>query len=407
MKRVFLLVLDSFGIGHTHDSYQFNDSGANTFGHIMEYCYYGKANKNRSGVLYIPNLISLGLGKIYQKNTGKKILGMYHTNKIISDYGYASEISSAKDTTSGHWEISGVPVLFKWDYFHDQKNSFPDILLQSIITELKLPGILGNCHASGTDILNYFGELHIRTKKPIFYTSSDSVFQVCCHEEIFGLKKLYQLCQKIRKILDKYNFNIARVIARPFIGSKTNNFIRTNNRKDFSKPPHKTTVLQKLIQEKNGNVIAIGKTADIFSNTGITHIIHSYGLKNLISDTIKNIQLAGNNTIIFVNFVDFDTIWGHRRDVSGYAKGLEFFDSQIPKILHALCDEDLLIITADHGCDPTWFGTDHTRENIPIILYNKFLKNKFLGYRQTFSDIGQTIAKYFSLSPMNYGTSMI
>ncbi|CAL4043647.1 Phosphopentomutase [Buchnera aphidicola (Takecallis arundicolens)] len=407
MKRVFILVLDSFGVGHSCDANKFNDVGADTFGHITEHCYFGKANHNRLGNLNIPNLMSLGLGKIYYKITGHFPLGIVQPINIISNYGFASEISTAKDTSSGHWEIAGVPVLFHWDYFKNKKNSFPIDILNKIILKFKLSGTLGNCQASGTEILNDFGELHIQTKKPIFYTSSDSVFQVACHEKYFGLNNLYELCHGIRVILDKYNFNITRVIARPFLGEHKLNFIRTGNRKDFSKPPHQKTILQKLIQEKDGHVIALGKISDIFANVGITQSIRAVGLTALINKTIEQIQYALHNTIVFVNFVDFDSIWGHRRDVSGYASGLEFFDRQLPNILHALHDEDILIITADHGCDPTWPGTDHTREFVPILLYNKFMQNSYLGHRKTFSDIAQTIAKYFLLSSMEYGVSIL
>lgn len=407
MKRVFVLVLDSFGVGYSSDANKFNDIGANTFGHIAEYCYFGKANHNRLGSLNIPNLMSLGLGEIYNKVTGHFPSGIVQPKNIISNYGYASEISTAKDTSSGHWEIAGVPVLFEWDYFKDKHNSFPNDLVENIITKFKLPGILGNCHASGTEILNYYGEEHIKTKQPIFYTSSDSVFQVACHEKYFGLNNLYELCCGIRSVLDEYNLNITRVIARPFLGDAQFNFTRTGNRRDFSKPPHKKTILQKLIDEKNGNVIALGKIGDIFAHIGITKSIYAVGLHALISETIHQIHVALNNTIVFVNFVDFDSIWGHRRDVSGYANGLEFFDVHLPHILHSLYDEDILIITADHGCDPTWPGTDHTREYVPILLYNKFMKNNYFGHRKTFSDIAQTIAKYFYLPPMKYGVSIL
>lgn len=407
MSRVFILVLDSFGVGYSDDASKFNDVGADTLGHIAEYCYFNRIKNFKNYPLYIPNLISLGLGKIYQIISGHFPFGILNLNTIIGSYGYASEISSAKDTSSGHWEMMGVPVLFEWDYFKKNTNTFPRKILQKIIKKFKISGFLGNCHASGTDILNIFGMEHLITKKPIIYTSSDSVFQISCHETDFGLIKLYQLCKYVRKILDKYNYNITRVIARPFLGNKKNHFFRTGNRRDFSKlPPHKT-VMQKFIEEKNGNVIAIGKISDIFANVGITKKIISVGLDNLINSTLHEIHFAPDNSIIFVNFVDFDSTWGHRRDVLGYAQGLEFFDIKLFNILKILKKEDLLIITADHGCDPTWKGTDHTREFIPILIYNTFTPVKFLGHRKTFSDISQTIAKYFSISCMDYGISML
>ncbi|MCW5197088.1 phosphopentomutase [Buchnera aphidicola] len=408
MKRVFILVLDSFGIGYSDDAYRFHDVGTNTFGHISEYCYFGRANDNRFGYLNIPNLMSLGLGKVYKYLNGHYPFGILKSSKIIGSYGYAREISSSKDTSSGHWEIAGVPVLFKWDYFNNIKNSFPSHLLKEIIIQNKLVGILGNCHASGTDILNDLGCLHIKTGKPIVYTSSDSVLQVACHEKYFGLNNLYKLCKKIRYILDKYNYNITRVIARPFIGEKKLHFIRTNNRRDFSKLPPGKTIIQKLIEERSGHVIGIGKISDIFAHVGITKNIYTAGLKNLIDSTIHEINInVKDNTIVFINLVDFDSIWGHRRDVSGYSSGLEYFDFRLSEILNSLKRDDMLILTADHGCDPTWIGTNHTREYIPILLYNKFFPRYNFGYRKTFSDIAQTIAKYFSLSNMKYGESIL
>ncbi|QCI19055.1 phosphopentomutase [Buchnera aphidicola] len=410
MKRVFLMVLDSFGIGSSIDADKFNDHGADTFGHIAEQCFLGKSNNGQGGYLKIPNLEKLGIFEAYKASTNKYPIGFdndkYTPNKIIASYGFASEISSGKDTTSGHWEIAGVPVLDDWHYFKKVHNSFPNILIDKIIKNFKLPGILGDCHASGTEIIMRLGEEHIRTGKPIFYTSSDSVFQVACHEHIFGLSNLYKLCHIIRTILNKNKYKIARVIARPFIGNNKLNFHRTKNRLDLSLRPTSTTVMEKLINEKQGKVIAVGKVSDIYAGVGITKTIKSFGLKELFNTTIQEIKLAKNNTIIFTNFVDFDSIWGHRRDVFGYAKGLEFFDKQLPNVLNLIREKDLLIITADHGCDPTWIGTDHTRENIPILIYSPSKKSKFLGHRKTFADIGQTIAKYFSLSEMKYGKDM-
>ena len=404
MKRAFLIVLDSFGIGSTRDAYKFGDVGANTFGNIVKYCFLNKANDyNRKGSLYIPNLVSLGLVKAAIASSGKNLVGIQDTNFLIGSYAYANEISSGKDTSSGHWELAGAPVLFNWDYFNSTVNSIPKYLIQEIILTFSLTGILGNCHASGTTILDEFGEEHISTKKPIFYTSSDSVCQIACHEDIFGLKCLYKLCSLVRSIFDKKNIKIARVIARPFVGLKKKQFKRTGNRRDFSVVPHKTTVMEKLINEKQGKVIAIGKISDIYAGKGISRSISVTGIVNLFNVTMKEIKKSENNTIIFVNFVDFDALWGHRRDVSGYAKDLEWFDNNLPNLLQLIKNEDLLIITADHGCDPTWPGTDHTRENIPILIYQRLMKSRNFGYRETFSDIGQTLAKYFNLSNMNYG----
>ncbi|XBC38140.1 MAG: phosphopentomutase [Buchnera aphidicola (Floraphis choui)] len=406
MKRAFILVLDSFGIGSTSDAHKFNDVGANTFGNIVKFCHLGKANHGRLGPLHIPNLVSLGLVRAANKSIGKNLFGINEDSKIIGSYAYASEISSGKDTSSGHWEIAGVPVLYHWDYFSNVNDSFPKYILKKIIKKCNLSGILGNCHSSGIAILDNFGEKHIYTKKPIFYTSVDSVFQVACHENIFGLENLYALCSTIRKILDEEQINIGRVIARPFIGNKKFSFKRTGNRRDFSVKPHDITVMEKLIDEKLGQVISIGKISDIYAGQGITKQVHATGLLELFNSTLHEVKRSKNNTIIFVNFVDFDSLWGHRRDVSGYAKGLEWFDNRLPELLELVKKDDVLIITADHGCDPTWIGTDHTRENIPILVYWPTIQPMFLGHRTTFSDIAQTLASYFNLSPMKFGKEM-
>lgn len=407
MKRVFLIVLDSFGIGASFDAKKFNDVGSDTFGHIAEKCFLNQANIGRNGPLYIPNLEKLGIIKAAKASTGKYPLGFDKNSCVIASYGFASEISSGKDTTSGHWEIAGVPVLKNWCYFKKKHNSLPNILLQTILNNSTCSGFIGNCHASGTNILHDLGEEHIKTKKPILYTSIDSVVQIACHEAIFGLSNLYQLCKNIRVALNKNKYNVARVIARPFIGNNKLNFQRTGNRRDFSIKPFAPTVMKKLIDEKQGKVIAIGKVSDIYAGEGISKKINSTGLLELCNDTINQIKLSKDNTIIFTNLVDFDSNWGHRRDVSGYARGLEFFDQKLSEILTLVGKRDLLILTADHGCDPTWIGTDHTRENIPILMYSPSIKKRFLGHRKTFADIGQTIAKYFSLSTMKYGKSMI
>ncbi|WAI18325.1 MAG: phosphopentomutase [Buchnera aphidicola (Acyrthosiphon caraganae)] len=406
MKRVFLIVLDSFGIGFSPDADKFNDVGSDTFGHIVEKCFLGEANKGRNGPLHIPNLVKLGIINAAKESTGKYPLGFNPNSNIIASYGFASEISSGKDTTSGHWEIAGVPVLDNWFYFKKKQQSFSDTLLDKIIKTSGLTGFIGNCHASGTDIINHLGEEHIKTKQPIIYTSSDSVFQIACHEVFFGLSNLYKLCETVRFILDKHRYKVARVIARPFIGNNKLNFQRTGNRRDFSIKPFSATVMKKLIDEKNGQVVAIGKVSDIYGGVGITKKIKSTGLDELCNTTINEMKAAVNNTIVFTNLVDFDSNWGHRRDVSGYARGLEFFDSKLSEIIKLVQKNDLLILTADHGCDPTWKGTDHTRENIPILIYSPGMKKRFLGHRKTFSDIGQTIAKYFLLTHMPYGQNM-
>ncbi|WP_322862585.1 phosphopentomutase [Aeromonas allosaccharophila] len=407
MRRFIILLLDSLGVGSTLDADKFNDKGANTLGHIAEYCARGKAEKGRSGRLNIPNLNILGLGLAAEMSTGNWPEGLDKRVKSVGAYGYANELSTGKDTQSGHWEIAGVPVTTEWGYFENKTNSFPPTLLDRIVKRAGLPGYLGNCHASGTDILVQLGQAHISTGKPIFYTSADSVFQIACHEGSFGLERLFSLCDIVRDELDIGQYNIGRVIARPFIGSSANNFLRTGNRHDLAVKPPTITVMEKLIKEKSGTVIAIGKISDIYAGVGVTKALKATGLTELFDTTINEIKSAKDNSIVFTNFVDFDSSFGHRRDVAGYAAALEYFDNRLPELLKLMGNEDILLITADHGCDPTWPGTDHTREHIPVLLYGNNIKPVSLGRRESFADIGQSISEYFGLSPMDYGVSML
>jgi len=407
MKRVFIMVLDSFGIGATKDADKFGDVGANTLGHIAEWCE--KHRKNTDGspkTLYLPNLSKLGLGLAAQGSSGDFPIGLDKEADIIGSYGYAAELSSGKDTPSGHWEIAGVPVLFDWGYFADKENSFPKELLDTLVKKANLPGYLGNCHSSGTVVLDELGEEHMKTGKPIFYTSADSVFQIACHEETFGLEQLYELCELARKELTDGGYNIGRVIARPFVGKKAGEFERTGNRHDYAVEPPATTILQKLVEEKQGEVVSIGKIADIYAHVGITKKIKATGIDELFDASLVEIKQAKDNTIIFTNFVNFDSDFGHRRNIEGYAQALELFDRRLPEMLKLVQGEDILIITADHGCDPSWSGSDHTREHIPVLIYSPNLAVKNLGLCTTFADIGQTIAHYFATSPMDYGKAL-
>ena len=406
MKRAFILVLDSFGIGETADAAQFGDVGADTMGHIAQQCEQGLANNaTRSGALKLPNLSKLGLAMAHKESTGCFAPGLDADVDIIGAYGHAAELSSGKDTPSGHWEIAGVPVLFEWGYFTDKENSFPKELTDRILARAGLEGYLGNCHASGTHVLDALGEEHMKTGLPIFYTSADSVFQIACHEETFGLERLLELCQIAREELADYN--IGRVIARPFIGPSKGLFERTGNRRDLSVEPPADTVLKKLVDEKQGNVVSIGKIADIYANCGITKKVKATGIPALFDATLEQIKVAGDNTIVFTNFVDFDSAYGHRRDVAGYAEALEYFDGRINEVLELMQEDDILILTADHGCDPTWPGSDHTREHIPVLVYGHKVPAGSLGLRESFADIGQTLASYFATSPMDYGKSFL
>lgn len=404
MARAIIVVLDSFGIGAAADAERFGDLGADTFGHIAEAAAQGLAEQGRHGPLQIPNLMAMGLGQAYYGANGSQPQGVADTAEIIGRYGWAQEISSGKDTPSGHWEMAGVPVLFDWGYFLEPSNTFPAELLERIVEQANLPGYLGNCHASGTTIISALGEEHMLSGKPIFYTSADSVFQIACHEQSFGLQRLYDLCELVRELLEPYN--IGRVIARPFVGDSADNFKRTGNRRDYALPPPAPTVLDKLVAA-GGRVISIGKIADIFAHQGITDKVKATGLTALVSETIQQIQHAPEQSIIFTNLVDFDSDYGHRRDVSGYAAALEQFDQLLPQVIASLRPDDLLILTADHGCDPTWPGTDHTREYVPVLAYNSKLSAGSIGHRASFADVGQSVATWLALPPMTYGSSFL
>ena len=404
MKRTIILMLDSLGIGASADADKFGDVGSNTFGHIAQWCADGKANDGREGPLHIPNLTKLGLAHACADSVGSFPAGLDASAEVIGAYGYAQEISSGKDTPSGHWEIAGVPVLFDWGYFSDKENSFPQELLDQLVEQADLPGYLGNCHSSGTEILDLLGAEHMASGKPIFYTSADSVFQIACHEETFGLERLLKLCELARELLEPYN--IGRVIARPFIGNDKSDFARTGNRRDYSVLPPAPTLLDRMV-ESGGEVVSVGKIADIYAHQGITKKVKATGLEALFDLTLEQVKQAGDQTIVFTNFVDFDSSWGHRRDVAGYAKGLEYFDTRLPELLAILDEGDVLVLTADHGCDPTAPGTDHTREHIPVIFYGHNVPKGPLGLRDTFADIGQSIAAYHGLPKLDYGTSFL
>jgi len=399
MGRAIILVLDSFGIGATADAERFGDEGSDTFGHIAR-----ERSLSPAGPLSLPNLARLGLYHASRDSTGAFPAGVSTDIEVIGAYGYAEELSSGKDTPSGHWEIAGLPVLFDWGYFSKKTDTFPQELLDKLVERADLPGFLGNCHSSGTTIIAELGDEHVKTGKPIFYTSADSVFQIACHEEAFGLDRLYALCDIARELVDEYN--IGRIIARPFVGEGPDTYMRTSNRRDLTTPPHADTVLDKLVAS-GGDVISIGKISDIYAHRGITRKIKASGNAALFDATLKAMVNADDRSIIFTNFVDFDMLYGHRRDVDGYAAALEYFDDRLPELLEQMTDDDVVFICADHGCDPTWEGSDHTREHIPVIAYGAGITAGPLGRRETFADIGQSIATFFDLPPMDYGTSFL
>jgi len=399
MGRAIILVMDSFGIGATADADKFGDAGSNTFGNIARI-----RAASAEGPLKLPNLARLGLFEAGRVSAGEYPDGADTAAEIIGAYGCAAELSSGKDTPSGHWEIAGLPVLFDWGYFSDKTNTFPPELLEKLIERAQLPGVLGNCHSSGTTIIAELGDEHVQSGKPIVYTSADSVFQVAAHEEAFGLQRLYDLCDIARELVDDYN--IGRVIARPFDGDGPENYARTSNRRDLTTPPHAPTVLDKLV-DAGGDVISIGKISDIYAHQGVTKKVKASGNAALFDATLDALKEAPERSIVFTNFVDFDMLYGHRRDVAGYAAALEYFDGRLPELLDLMQDDDLLILTADHGCDPSWEGTDHTREHIPVLAYGGGVSPGSLGKRETFADIGQSLATYFGLPPMDYGTSFL
>ena len=406
MKRTFILMMDSVGIGGATDAAHFGDAGANTLGHIAAECAAGRADVGRQGPLQIPHLTRLGLAHACAGSCGEFPAGLDSRITPLAAYGYAQEISSGKDTPSGHWEMAGAPVLFEWGYFPNKRNSFPLALLDTLVEKGGLPGYLGNCHASGTEILDALGVEHMRSGKPIFYTSADSVFQIACHEESYGLDRLYALCELAREELTQGGYNIGRVIARPFIGDKPGSFERTGNRHDYAVTPPMPTLLDQM-QAAGGQVIAIGKIADIYAGCGVTAKVKATGLAELWDATLAQLAIALDQSLIFTNFVDFDSTYGHRRNVAGYAQALEYFDSRLPELLSRLGEGDLVVLTADHGCDPTWSGTEHTRERVPVIFYGRAMAAQDLGLRTSFADIGQSIASYHGLPPLEYGKSFI
>lgn len=406
MARAFLLLLDSFGVGGAPDAEAYGDLGSNTLGHIAEFCAAGAADRAglRAGPLKLPNMSALGLLNIAHLASGERPAGMELPERIYGLHGCASEVSKGKDTPSGHWEIAGTPVQFDWGYFPTEGDAFSPELVAAICAEGGVPGILGNCHASGTDIIARFGAEHIKTGKPICYTSSDSVFQIAAHEEHFGLERLITFCQTVRKLVDP--LNIGRVIARPFTGETPTTFERTGNRRDFSVLPPEPTLLDRLV-EKDRKVLAIGKIGDIYAHQGVSRVIKANGNEALMDATLQAMDEAEDGDLVFTNFVDFDMHYGHRRDVAGYAAALESFDVRLPEIHRKMQPGDLAIITADHGCDPTWRGTDHTRERVPIMAFGPGIRERSIGIRPTFADIGESIAAHLNIPTGRHGRSFM
>lgn len=405
MSRAIIAVLDSFGLGASEDAARFGDAGANTFGHIVAACAEGRADiaGHRQGPLAIPHLLGLGLGHAALQAAGNG-LALDLPARPTGLHGFAAELSRGKDTPSGHWEMMGLPVDFDWGYFPKGPPSFPAALLDALIARAGLPGVLGNRHASGTEIIEDLGLEHIRTGKPIVYTSADSVFQIAAHERHFGLERLYRLCELARELVDPYR--IGRVIARPFVGEAPGQFVRTGNRKDYATPPHGPTLLN-VAADAGRAVIGIGKIGDIFAYSGVTQSVKAHGNDAIFDATLAALADAPDGAIIFANFVDFDMLYGHRRDIAGYAAALEAFDARLPTLQAALRPGDVVVLSADHGCDPSWPGSDHTREYVPVLAFGPGIAGGNIGRRASFADIGQSLATHLQLPPLAAGTSFL
>ena len=388
MARAFLLILDSFGIGGAPDASGFGDEGANTLGHICDHM-----------ALHVPHMASLGLGLAAELSTGRNPL---LPQPLIGRYGVAREVSRGKDTITGHWEIAGVPLAFDWGYFPHTVPAFPAELIDGIMRQASVPGLLAMCHASGTQVIEDFGEEHIRTGKPIAYTSADSVLQIAAHEQHFGLERLYEVCRVARELT--YPMNIGRIIARPFLGERPGEFKRTGHRKDFAVTPPAPTLL-KVLSDAGRDVVSVGKIGDIYAHVGTGREFKVAGNQAFLETTLANMDGLGEGGLLMTNFVDFDTEYGHRRDPVGYGRLLEAFDAELPRIMAKLKDGDLLILTADHGNDPTWKGTDHTREQVPVMTYLAGNTPGSLGIRKSFADIGQSIAAHLGVGPLGSGVA--
>jgi phosphopentomutase len=378
------MVLDSAGIGEMPDAADWGDAGADTLGNIL-----------KSRKVEVPNLQRLGLGNI------RSLEGVPAAKDPIGSYGKCALKSNGKDTTTGHWEMAGIVLEKAFPTFPD---GFPKKIIDEFSWRAGIPGVLGNVPASGTEIIKEFGEQHIRTGKPIVYTSADSVFQIAAHEQVIPVVRLYEICEIARKMLNG-EFEVGRVIARPFLGDSSTGFKRTENRHDYAVPPPSGNLLP-MLKDEGLDVVCIGKIASIYDSVGVTEDLAAKNNDQTVEQTVNALD-AHTKGLIFSNMVDFDMLYGHRRDTEGYAKALERFDSQLPAILHAMRDEDLLILTADHGNDPTFRGSDHTREYVPLLVCGKKAKPGVdLGTRESLADVGQTIAANFNLK-LHHGASFL
>jgi phosphopentomutase len=396
--RAFLVVMDSVGCGGAPDAAAFGDAGSNTLGHIAAACAEGRAEVGRSGVLRMPNLDRLGLGAAIRLASGATTPGLDAEPSGL--WGAATEVSKGKDTPSGHWELAGVPVPWDWTYFPDTVPAFPDDIVAEVCRLAGTDGILGNCHASGVPIIAEHCEEHLRTGWPICYTSADSVFQIAAHEEVFGLERLLQLCRDLAPML--HARKVGRVIARPFTGTP-GAFKRTSNRKDFAIAPPAPTLLD-WVAGAGRATHGIGKIGDIFSMRGIGNLHKGKSDADLFEHLVRLGAEAEDGSLTFANFVEFDTLYGHPRDVAGYARALEWFDAGLPRFFAALRPGDLAIFTADHGNDPTYRGTEHTRERVPVVGWGVGLREVGL---QGFIDVGASVAAHLGVPAQGPGRSFL
>ncbi|WP_374374217.1 phosphopentomutase [Tabrizicola sp.] len=398
MTRAFLIVMDSVGCGGAPDAAAFGDEGSNTLGHIAQACAEGRADVGRSGLLKMPILDRLGLGAAIRLASGAATPGLSAVPEGL--WGAATEVSKGKDTPSGHWELAGVPVPWNWTYFPDTIPAFPDDIVAEVCRLAGTEGILGNCHASGVPIIAEHCEEHLRTGWPICYTSADSVFQIAAHEEAFGLERLLKLCQDLAPML--HARKVGRVIARPFTGS-CGGFRRTSNRHDYAIAPPAPTLLD-WVSGAGRATHAIGKIGDIFSMRGIGTLSKGKSDADLFEHLLRLGTEAEPGSLTFANFVEFDTLYGHPRDVSGYARALEWFDAGLPRFFATLRPGDLAIFTADHGNDPTFRGTEHTRERVPLTGWGAGLRE--IGLR-AFVDVGASIAAHLGVGSQGPGRSFL
>lgn len=396
--RAFLIVMDSVGCGGAPDAEAFGDAGSNTLGHVAAACADGRADVGRTGPLKLPNLDQLGLGAAIRLASGFATPGLAATPKGL--WGAATEVSRGKDTPSGHWELAGVPVPWDWTYFPDTIPAFPDDIVAEVCRLAGTAGILGNCHASGVPIIAEHCEEHLRTGWPICYTSADSVFQIAAHEEAFGLDRLLQLCKDLAPML--HARKVGRVIARPFTGGP-GNFKRTSNRKDFAIAPPSPTLLD-WVSDAGRVTHGVGKIGDIFSMRGIGHLHKGKSDSDLFEHLLRLGAEAEAGSLTFANFVEFDTLYGHPRDVAGYARALEWFDAALPRFFAQLRPGDLAIFTADHGNDPTFRGTEHTRERVPVVAWGVGARE--VGLRG-FVDVGASVAAHLGVAAQGPGRSFL